>query len=97
MQDAALEHWASFDKQDSFDLEDFGFWSDWETVASMGSIYVLSGYRTLPRAGGWLDQDANEADDLITYVRGLAWMRAQNKDTTAVKLPDRQGKDWTDL
>lgn len=94
MQDAAIEHWMTFDKKDSVDLDDFGFYHDWQTVASMGAIFVLSGYRVLPYAGGWLDQPADIADDLLTYIRGLAWGRSQQGD---VQLPQHVKTDWTDL
>lgn len=55
--------------------EDFGF-HDYESAMTNGDILVLSGFRILPNAGGWNDQYTTDAEDLLTYLRGLSWARS---------------------
>lgn len=55
--------------------EDFGF-HDYDSAMENGDILVLSQFHILPRAGGWDDQDEKVAEDLLTYLRGLAWARS---------------------
>ena len=70
--------------------EDFRFYQSHQTALDNGDMYILSGKTTLPRAGGWMDQDYYEAQDLLTYLRGYAWAYQINHPNNNVK---RDGLD----
>lgn len=55
--------------------EDFGF-HDYDSAMGNGDILVLSGFKILPNAGGWNDQYETDTEDILTYLRGLAWARS---------------------
>lgn len=95
MQDSARAHWLAFDNAAAADMEqeDFGF-HDYESAMQNGDILVLSNFSILPNAGGWNDQYVTDAEDLLTYLKGLAWARslkeAQNGDAeTTEGTPER--------
>lgn len=94
MQDAARAHWLAFDNAEAADMEnlDFGF-HDYESAMENGDILVLSGFHILPNAGGWNDQFVTDAQDLLTYLKGLAWARglkeAQHGDS---EVTDGEGQ-----
>lgn len=64
--------------------EDFGF-HDYDSAMSNGDILVLSGFKILPNAGGWNDQYETDSEDLLTYLRGLAWARSLKGDDDGYK------------
>lgn len=55
--------------------EDFGF-HDYDSAMENGDILVLSGFQILPNAGGWNNQYRTDVEDLLMYLRGLAWARS---------------------
>lgn len=87
-QEAARIHWLAFDGIAPIDMEqeDFGFNNDFQSAMEMGDILVLSNFTILPNEGGWSAQYKDDADDILTYLRGLAWARnqkeAEDEDTT---------------
>ena len=58
--------------------EDFHFYNDWKTALDNGDALVLTGFKVLPRAGGWMEQDFFEKQDLKTYLRLYRWAWRMN-------------------
>lgn len=95
MQEAAIEHWLSFDDFDSeIELGDFGFALPESYVFDSCQMAVLSNFQLLPRAGGYDDQDYLWTQDLKTYLRGLAWARQQKHGKPKSEIPN-DASDWT--
>lgn len=90
-----MAHWLAFAGSGAvldMEAEDFGFNNDFETAMENGDILVLSNYSILPQAGGWNDQYEADAEDLKTYLRGLAWARNM-KDGTEDESTEGQTTD----
>lgn len=89
------------------EAEDFGF-HDYESAMLNGDWLVLSGFRVFPQAGGFYDQYVTDTEDLLMYLKGLAWARSlkddeHDLDEELEELADQQPKgikeiaDWQSL
>lgn len=86
------------DESEPPEVEDFGFWHDFDEVAD--ACNALKAFHVLPCAGGWQDQDEEWVDDIKTFFalhNCAQWEYDQEREEAQGGKPKRKKKSDDDF